>query len=114
MLSPETKLGPYEIVAPLGAGGMGEGEPTRRRPSRPAEAPAPPRLASPAPKPRWAREQSSRHLALAGWGRLSRLGGVRAARRNPERREGSDAEPRNKAWPVRNRRATWRWRDGGG
>jgi len=32
--------------------------------------------------------------------KLSRLGGVRAARRNPEPSEGSDAEHRNKVRPL--------------
>ncbi len=37
MLTSGTKLGPYEIVAPLGAGGMGEVEPIWRRLSRQAK-----------------------------------------------------------------------------
>jgi hypothetical protein len=32
-----TKLGPYDILSPLGAGGMGEVEPLGRRLSRPAK-----------------------------------------------------------------------------
>ena len=40
MLSPGTKLGPYEVVGALGAGGMGEVEPVGRRPSCPAKIPS--------------------------------------------------------------------------
>ncbi len=34
MLTTGTKFGPYEIIAPAGAGGMGEVEAFTRRPSR--------------------------------------------------------------------------------
>ena len=37
MLSLGTRLGPYEIVSSLGAGGMGEVEPFGRRLNRPAK-----------------------------------------------------------------------------